>query len=674
MSAAVAAGALVLAAALAARWARRRRTGGTGRSRRRGPLLAVTALLAIQALVGAPATAQGLDCKEPPNPERPGSGMVGAVDPAPLGTGKVGSPYDATGYAGDVWHTYDLGCGPQGVTSPNAVVDTWVGNELFNVGKNVVGATNGLHYALLSGNLMAPLDDVISTGTVALYDSVFTPWFGLVAVVLAVMLFRYIWQGDMAAIGKRTMWALAGLWFASATYLTPLVYTHALDDVVITGTSAVQGGFLREVGVDERDALPTTLHDQVVYRNWLRGEFGSPDAPQAKQYGRELLDAQAWSKLEVQEGKDGGSPAGKKQQFRDVANKLGSTYGYFQGVDGSRVGAGMLSMLQSLAFGSFQLLAKAAILLAQVLLRVLVLAGPVIGLVALLYHQVLRGVGRLAGAALINVGVISAMAGLHTLILTWIFDPAHQFSLLVQMLLATLVTAVFLMIGRPFRRMGQMVQLSVGGEHGFFSAGGSVPASVFSRFRGRRRDTSSGDDFWEKARDPDESEGREYEAATGRPRGRVRPEAEGMSVSATAQRTDREAPAQRALGPGGGSAQGAAAPAALSGSGSGGQSRRPGSAEQSESQALPEARSTSRVVDTAPVADVSWAGHDDDPVMVPSRARSEAAPDPAEPPLLRRADTEVVAGRPVNVVYRPSRGLEVGEGLDDRNRSAGRED
>jgi hypothetical protein len=669
VSAAITVGALALAAAIAVRRARGPRQKDA-RSRRRGPLLVVTGLLALQALTGAPASAQGLDCKEPPNPERPGTGMVGAIDPAPMGTGQVGSPYDLTGYAGDVWHTYDLGCGPQGVTHPNAIVDTWVGGQLFDVGKDIVGATNGLHYALLSGNLMAPLDDVISTGTVALYDSVFTPWFGLVAVLLAVFLFRYIWQGDMAAIGKRTMWALAGLWFASATYLTPLVYTHALDDVVITGTSAVQGGFLKEVGVDERDALPTLLHDQVVYRNWLRGEFGSPDAPQAKQYGTELLTAQAWTKAEVADGKDGGSPEQKKQQFRDVANKMGSAYGYFQGVDGSRVGAGMLATVQSLAFASFQLLAKAAILLAQVLLRVLVLAGPVIGLVALLYHEALRGVGRLAGAAIINVAIISAMAGLHTLILTWLFDPAHQLPLLVQMLLAGLVTAVFLMIGRPFRRMGQMVQLSVGGEHGFFS--GAVAGSVFSKFRGRGQNGEAGEDFWTKARWSD-GDSTEHDAATGQRR-RVRPEAEGISVSATAQRTDREQP-QRAIDRTGG---GQLARPALPGGGSGGTSsdvsgtgeaRRPGSTGDAQ---LPEARSTSRVVDTAPVADVSWAGHDDDPVMVPSR--SEAAPDPAEPPLLQRSDTEVVAGRPVNVVYRPSRGLEVAEGFDDRNRGVDRQD
>src|SRR5690606_36485314 len=229
--------------------------------------------------------------------------------------------------------------------------------------------------------------------------------------------------------------------------------------VVITGTSAVQAGFLREVGVEEADALPTLLHDQVVYRNWLRGEFGSPDSPKAEELGRELLRAQAWTKQEVDAGLHEGSPEPKKEAFEEVAGKMGSAYGYFQGVDGSRVGAGALALVQSLAYASFQLLAKAAILLAQVLLRVLILTGPIIGLVALLYHDVLRGIGRVAGAAVLNAVVIAAMAGVHTLVLTWIFSPTFGFTPLVQILLASLVTLVFLLIGKPVRRMRQMVEL-----------------------------------------------------------------------------------------------------------------------------------------------------------------------------------------------------------------------
>lgn len=617
---------------------RRRRKGRGGA--KRSAFALVAGLLALQALIGAPAFGQPFNCKEAPNPERPGSGMVGALDPGSLGSGVPGSAYQEVGYAGLVWHTYDLGCGPQGVTNPNATVDTWVGNELFNVAKNLVGATNGLHYALLNGNLLAPLDGLVSTGTVALYDSVFTPWFGLVALVLAIVLFRYIWSGDLASIGKRGMWALAGLWFASATYLTPLVYTHALDDVLITGTSAVQAGFLEEVGVDERHALPTLLHDQVIYRNWLSGEFGSADSQQAKDHGRDLLRAQAWTRQEVNDGADAGSTEPKKQAFADVAGKLSGTsaYGHFQGVDGSRVGAGVLATVQAFAYASFQLLAKATILLAQVLLRVLILAGPLIGLVALLYHQVLRTVGRVAGAAVLNVVMVAAMAGLHTLILTWIFDPLQNFAPLVQILLAALVTAVFLMVAKPVRRIGQMVQLSVG------TVGRAVPRApqgIFSRFRrGRSQDDETGN-FWDRARgmDPDA----EY-TEDSRERWRARPEAQHAStVAATAQRLDRGMPAAVAAG------AGAALPAAAA-------PRRPGGMP-----ALPEARSTSRVVDTNPVADAKWDGADEDPVLIPSRTAGSPIPGP-EPATPRRAEMEVVAGRPVYVVYRPSRGLEVADG------------
>ena len=276
---------------------------------------------------------------------------------------------------------------------------------------------------------------MIATGTVA-YDSVFAPLFGVVAVVLAVLLFRYIWQGDLANIGKRTMWALGGLWFASATYLTPLVYTHALDGVVITGTSAVQAGFLREVGVEEADALPTLLHDQVVYRNWLRGEFGSPDSPKAEELGRELLRAQAWTKQEVDAGLHEGSPEPKKEAFEEVAGKMGSAYGYFQGVDGSRVGAGALALVQSLAYASFQLLAKAAILLAQVLLRVLILTGPIID-----WSRCTRRAARhrrVAGAAVLNA-VGRGDGRLHTLGSPGSSTPPTG-SAAGQILLASLVT------------------------------------------------------------------------------------------------------------------------------------------------------------------------------------------------------------------------------------------
>lgn len=614
------------------------------RARPRGrAVLVVAALLAMQALIGSPAMAAPTDCA--PNPERPDLGFVGALDPSKqLGAhGDIGSIYFEYKYAGLAWHVYNPNCDSiSAVTGSNSQIDTWFGNQLFNVAKVLVGATNGLHYVITGNLLTGPLDDIVANGTKALYNGVFAPLLALAALGLAILLFRQIWKGDLAAIGRRTTFALAGLWLASAAYLTPLVYTQILNNVLIFGTSEIQAGFLSEVGIgDNANSLPTMLHTNVVYRNWLRGEFGDPDAPQAQQFGKDLVGAQAFSVVEVSQGKDSdpNNTNAKKQQFVDIRGKLGNVTGYFDGTDGSRIGDGFLALFQALAFSLFQLLAKAAVLLAQVLLRMVVLAAPLIGLASIVFPDLLRKIGRAAGAALLNVVVISALAGLDTLVLMWIFDPAHGLPLLAQVLLAGLVTLAFFMIGKPGRRMLQMVQLSVGAMgSNLVGAGGGM----WARMRGRRAgDTSAQDAFWEHVRDgehlPPEI------AAAQRGGRRYRPEA-ANPVLATAQRLDVNgneltAGSTRALQTGVGGA-----PALPSGGGG-----------ISGPMAL--AAGSSRVVDTPPVVDRSWERRGEDAVIVPSQVISGQRPQ-AEP---RRAEVEVIAGRPVHMIYRPSRGLEVAE-------------
>lgn len=130
---------LVIAALL---WARRRfalRTSAKSRA-----VVMVSAILALQVVIGAPAHAQS--CNDAPNPERPGAGMVGALDP-PVGNGLPGSPYLDYGYAGMVWHYHQANCSI--VPNASATLDTWAGNELFSIGKNIVGATNALHYTVM---------------------------------------------------------------------------------------------------------------------------------------------------------------------------------------------------------------------------------------------------------------------------------------------------------------------------------------------------------------------------------------------------------------------------------------------------------------------------------------------------------------------------------------------
>jgi hypothetical protein len=140
-----------------------------------------------------------------------------------------------------------------------------------------------------------------------------------------------------------------------------------------------------------------------------------------------------------------------------------------------------------------------------------------------------------------------------------------------------------------------------------------------------------------------------------RGRRRVRPEADSPSVSATAHRLDREGGGTRALlsgaSPGGAgqSLQSLPGPGDIEG-------RRPGGT----GQALPEGR-VSRTVDTVPVSDARWDTADNEPILVPSRRDDSVVPESVEPMSPRRAEMEVVQGRPVYVVYRPSRGLEVAD-------------
>ncbi|TDQ04086.1 hypothetical protein [Labedaea rhizosphaerae] len=616
------------------------------RSRRFTAFLAVSAVLGLQVVIGAPAaSAQDNSCAEAPNPERPNSGMVAALD-NPLPThGSIKSRYGTYGYAGMTWHVYDDNCVlSKGLTDPNTTIDNWGGNQLFNVGKNFVAATNGLHYALAYDELTGPLDKAVDSGTKLFYDNVYVKWFGLVALLLAVWLFKHIWTGDLATVSKRGMWALASMWVATSFLLIGPIYKQ-IEGQFLDRTTQMQAGFLSDQPDKLAiDSLPDLLHDRVVYRNWLRGEFGSEDAPQAKQYGDQLLDAQAWKKTDSTTTVDQKELDRKKAEYKDISTKLGPATGYFKGTDGSRTGSGFLALFQGAIYTLFQLFAKAGILLAQVLLRVFLLATPLIGLIGLLYHDIMRKVARAAAGVLLNVLVLAALAGMHVLLLNAIFG-ANALSTIARMALAALITIVFMVIGRPMRRMFQMVELSVG------AVGSAMPSAgpgLFSRFRGRdAQPPSAQDEFWDQVRgmDPDT-------LPAGKDVRRPRPEASNPVMVPSERMDNRRGPDGRPQLPSGSPAgylPAAGADSVLVGGGPNG------------GQLGPAAHRVSRVVDTAPVSDSAW-DERDERVLVPSEHRAgELTRRPQAPPPVRHADTEVVAGRPVHVVYRPSRGLEVGQ-------------
>jgi hypothetical protein len=534
--------ALVLAAAVFAARRRRRRERPPGRPRRRVALLLVTGLVGASVLIGQPAFAQPFNCKESPEPDRPGTGLVGSLDPPTYGVGEPGSVYDEVGYAGMIWYTYDLGCAGQAVFNPATTTDTWMGNQTLNVAKFTVGGVNWAHYLIADGGqLLDPLDNIISAGTHAMYTAVFTTWIGPALLVLAVFLLVLALRGDLARQTQRTAFAVVALVVGSAAYLAPVDWSKAADPLLLDGVTQMQDGFLDQIGMGNRDTLPTVLVDQVIYQNWERGEFGSPDVPQAKDMGRDLLRAQTFTKAEVAEGQDNAELAQKKKtDFAALADRMGDRYTYFQGKSGSRIGAGLLALVQAACIALFQLLSKVLVLVAMLMLRLLVMTAPAIAVVAVLKPDILPALLRVAGAAIVNTLVVGALAGLHALLVVSLFRPDSGIDLWLALLVTGVVTVVLWAVARPFRRLVSMVSLTRDQFSGIVPAAGTGPMSrAWQRMRGGPADDRQSR-WWDERRGA--TAGADYS-------GGVRPESEpGARVTATAtrvprQRTEVEVPA-----------------------------------------------------------------------------------------------------------------------------------
>jgi hypothetical protein len=269
------------------------------------------------------------------------------------------------------------------------------------------------------------------------------------------------------------------------------------------------------------------LVDQVIYQNWLRGEFGSPEVPQAQELGRDLLRAQTFTKTEVAEGQDTQVLAEqKKTDFAAIAGRMGDRYPYFQGEAGSRIGAGILAVVQALCIALFQLLSKVLVLVAMLVLRLMVMTAPAVAVIAILKPDIMPALLRVAGAAIVNTLVVGALAGLHALLVVSLFRPGAGIDLWLALLVTGVVTVVLWAVARPFRRLVSMVSLTREQFGGIVPGAGTGPMSrVWQRVRGGSADVDDRQTRWWDER-------RGATAAGGGPDG-ARPEsAPGTRVSA----------------------------------------------------------------------------------------------------------------------------------------------
>ncbi len=481
---------LIVAAAVVVAVRRSRRERSDRKApprRRRSALLIVTALVAGSVLLGSPAMAQSLDCKQAPEPDRPGTGLVGSLDPPRPDGGEAGSVYREVGYAGLTWHNYDLGCAASGVFNPSVTTDTWLGNQTFNLAKLTVGGVNWAHYLIADGGeLFAPLDQVITSATRAMYETVFTTWIGLALLAFAIVMLVLAFRGELARQAQRTGLAVVALMIGSAVYLAPVDWSKAADGLLLDGVTQMQEGFLGQIGLGNRDTLPTVLVEQVAYRNWQRGTFGSPDVPQAQEMGRDLLRAQTFTIDEVDQRQDNKQLADKKKaDYAALADRMGDRYPYFTGASGSRIGAGALAAIMAACIALFQLLSKVLVLVALLVIRLMVITAPAIAVVALLKPEVIPALLRVAGSAIVNTLIVGALAGLHALLVVSLFRPGANIDLWLALLVTGVVTVVLWAVARPFRRLVSMVSLTREQFGGIVPGVGEGPMSrAWQRVRG----------------------------------------------------------------------------------------------------------------------------------------------------------------------------------------------
>ncbi|MFE0309939.1 hypothetical protein, partial [Amycolatopsis sp. NPDC058986] len=429
-------------------------------ARRRPRLLAVLAtamIMGLQVVLGAPAAVADSDCARPPTVEVANGGLVGVIDPS-IGQGiaEPPSPYYLYGYSGQRWHVYDVGTRILGCQDTSANINTWIGNLMLDGGKVIVAAHNGLYYGVITGGIGDRLDELVRQGSMASFDGFAVPFLPIALLLVGIAVFRYVFSGKNAGAAKSGVRVLAGLGLIAATALSPLTYSYLFDDLILSSAHDVQAKMQKQMygeGMPQRDTPPTKMHTYVVYENWVRGEFGDPHTILAANLGPRLLADQACNWTELHH--TGCDPNAKREDFKKVAEevKAKGNYAAFTGESG-RPGSGLAALYEGVVMGLFPLICKAAVLIGQLLMRALVLFGPIVGMLCFL-PEVGRRVGRTIGTVLVLSIALSAVAELHTFMEIKVIESNMAFGF--QLIVMTLLTMLVWGVTRPVKRLRQMV-------------------------------------------------------------------------------------------------------------------------------------------------------------------------------------------------------------------------
>ena len=198
-----------------------------------------------------PRSFPGLDCKESPTPDMPGEGLAAFFEKPPNPLPKQEDPfakgatttiYEQYGYSGLRWHTYDLGCGPDAASHPDAVIGTAVSNWIINIPVAFSALTTSLTSVAFHPTFLGVFDPSIARISRALHRSLFATWLPAVLAILGLAILLKARRSALATTAASIGWALMVVLIAAAVFRWPLVAGHFADQSVSSTLGSVVGG------------------------------------------------------------------------------------------------------------------------------------------------------------------------------------------------------------------------------------------------------------------------------------------------------------------------------------------------------------------------------------------------------------------------------------------------
>ena len=463
---------------------------------RAGAFVAVCLLVIL--VPAAPAIAG--PCTTAPTPEGPGQGVAGFFLPRPdplppaqdpFAPGAKTTPFEQFGLAGLSWYVYDPGCGGA-VRDPSGSISSWAGRTLFIPAKAGVASVVAVSGAALQPTFLTAFDPMLTNLTDALHRAIFTPLAPLAVMLTGLLLLARSTRQRVSESTTAVGWALLVMVVAAALFAWPVKAGHAADRAIGTAVGVVSQGLTSSDEPPGRQ-VANQMYDSFLYRMWLTGEFCDPDSNAARNFGPDILRAQAFNWTEAQRASQQGSgPLVLTHQalFDQTADKVKTTdpvaYECLAGHSSAPLESSILADLGVLLMAPFLLVGGLILIAAYIIIRFAVILGPALLTAGAFFplRGVVQAAVRVVTAALINSVVFTICTLFVIRVDTTVLDPSTDLPAWLRLVLVGVVTVVMWYLTRPFRKLTTMVT-----PRGFADSLGEVGAGWRARAGGllRRR-------------------------------------------------------------------------------------------------------------------------------------------------------------------------------------------